>query len=108
MRKRHQKAAVNREIQALPREARIVRRSRTSYLSYIEETPKQYVQLEKVARQATRRAVAAARRQKIAVSYLEDGWVVREKPDGMKQKLFKVQVNALIPKLKAGATFKLS
>lgn len=99
---------VTRAAKASSKLARAMRRSRTSYLSYIEETPKQYVQLEKVARQATRLAVATARKRKITVTYLEDGWVIRENPDGEKQRLVKIDKSSTSPKLNAGATFKLS
>jgi len=82
-----------------------MRKSRTNYLSYIEETPKQLHKLQEVAKAAARAAIRRAKGRQLAVTYLEDGWIVREEHDGTRTRIKKV--NAIPLKVTAGERFHL-
>lgn len=80
-------------------------RSRTSYLSYIEETPKHFNQLQRVARTATIAAIRRAKKKNLSITYLEDGWIIREDAEGKK---FKIKaVTNKFRKVNAGEKFSL-
>jgi hypothetical protein len=82
-----------------------MRKSRTNYLSYIEETPKQLHKLQEVAKAAAKAAIRRAKGKRLAVTYVEDGWIVREEYDGRTIRLKKL--NAIPIKVTAGERFLL-
>ena len=64
-----------------------MRKSRTSYLSYIEETPKHFDMLQRVAKAATIAAIKRAKKKNLSITYLEDNWIIRESADGRKERI---------------------
>jgi hypothetical protein len=81
-------------------------RSRTSYLSYIEETPKHFDKLQRVAKSATFAAIKRAKNSNLSITYLEDGWIVRERANGEKIKV--KHIKSLSKKVNAGEKYSLS
>lgn len=60
-------------------------RSKKTYLSYIEETPKHYPLLKKVVAKGVRESVAASKDQGLYITYREGDRILREYPDGKKE-----------------------
>lgn len=83
-----------------------MRKSRTSYLSYIEETPKHFNKLQRVAKSATLAAIKRAKNRNLTVTYLEDGWIVREAATGKKEKVKRIV--SPLRKVNAGDKYSLS
>lgn len=61
------------------------RKKKTDYLSYIEDTKKHYPKLEKIASDATRKAICAAKAQDLFITYQEGKQIVREHRDGTRE-----------------------
>ena len=58
------------------------KKSKTSRLSYIEETPKHHKKLEEVARASVRESIASAKEAGLYITYARGTEIVREYPDG--------------------------
>ena len=61
------------------------RKKRTEYLSYIEETRKHLTTLQKVASQATRKAIRLAKSKNLFITYQEGNNIIREYKNGGKE-----------------------
>ena len=82
------------------------RKKKTDYLSYIEDTKKHYPKLEKIASDATRRAIGAAKAQDLFITYQEGEQIVREHRDGTREVIG--QVTKPILKVEVGSECTLS
>jgi len=67
------------------------RKKRTEYLSYIEDTPKHHHKLEKLAQEASRKAIEEAKANNIAITYFDGESIICEQPDGSKEVVGKVE-----------------
>lgn len=83
-----------------------MKRSKTKYLSYIEETPKHYGELRTLARNATLKAVTNAKSRNLSVTYLKDGWVISEDAKGNQIRISEVEKSSR--KTRSGVKFQLS
>ena len=61
------------------------RKKRTAYLSYIEETRKHLTALQKVAAEATRKAIRLAKSKNLFITYKDGDKIVREYKNGDKE-----------------------
>ena len=57
-------------------------KSKTSRLSYIEETPKHYRKLEQVAMKGVSKGIATSKKAGLYITYARGRNIVREYPDG--------------------------
>lgn len=64
---------------------------KTKYLSYIEETPKHYSELRDLAKIAASKAITNAKAHNLPVTFVKDGWIVREDPKGHQIKVSKIE-----------------
>ena len=78
------------------------KKSKTEYLSYIEETPKQIVKINKVASTATKNARKRALESGTYVTYLDGDKIMNEYPDG-RVVVVKTLEESSIPVSKDGA-----
>ena len=67
------------------------KKKKTDYLSYIEETKKHYGKLEKLASDATKKAIQDAKAKDLYITYQEGKKVVREYSDGRKEVIGEVE-----------------
>ena len=79
---------------------------KTKYLSYIEENPKHYSELRDLAKIATSKAITNAKAHNLSVTFVKDGWIVREDPKGNQIKVSKSE--KLPRKTRPGVKFQLS
>ncbi|GGM83914.1 hypothetical protein GCM10010967_14670 [Dyadobacter beijingensis] len=82
-----------------------MKQGKTKYLSYIEETPKHYSELRDLAKIAASKAVTSAKAHNLPVTFVEDGWIVREDATGNQIKVSKI--DKLPRKTRPGAKFRL-
>lgn len=71
------------------------RKSKTEYLSYIEETPKHSPIIGKAASTATNNARRRALNNGLYVTYLDGNKIVREYPDGRKETMKTIQEQSI-------------
>jgi len=64
--------------------------SGTKYLWYVEKVRKHLPLLKRLAKEASQSAINNAHSKNIPVAYIEDGWIIKEYPDGTKEKYFKL------------------
>ncbi len=79
---------------------------RKTYLSYIEETPKHYSILKRVAADGVRRSVANSKEKGLYITYREGDAIVREYPDGRKEVIENLENNDI--QVEVGAKHTLS
>jgi hypothetical protein len=65
-------------------------KSKTEYLSYIEETPKHRGKLVKAAKAATSKAIREAKSRELDITYTENGNIIREDASGNKEVIGKI------------------
>ncbi len=84
----------------------IIRKSRASedLLARLEDS--QVGKLQYVALRASKTAVSRARLHQRSITYLKDGWVIRELPNGKKIRIEKIVPNK--KKRTPGARFRLT
>lgn len=80
-------------------------KARTTYLSYIEETPKHFNVLQKVAKEATHAAIQRAKRKNLSITYLKDNWIVSESSTGVITKVKPIRTS--MKKATIGEKFSL-
>ncbi|MEQ8927242.1 MAG: hypothetical protein RLO81_15585 [Fulvivirga sp.] len=78
-------------------------KKRTRYLSYIEETPKHYSKLHKVAKNGVKKSLARAKKSGLYITYLKDGIIVREYPDGQITEVGRVEHESITVEIGTGA-----
>jgi len=66
---------------------------KVKYLSYIEETKKHHALIEKEAKIAVKKAIAAAHKKKVPVTYMEGEQIIQEEANGKKVIIGKVRNN---------------
>ena len=76
------------------------------YLTYIEDTKKHHLLIEKVAKSSTKKAIAASHRKSVPVTFMEGENIVKLSPTGKKTVVGKVKNNRR--KVKVGAKTRIS
>lgn len=82
-----------------------VRKKKSEYLSYIEETSKHIGKLKKVAAKATRDAVTLTQSRDLPITYKKGNIIVREYSNGRKETIGVIQQPSI--KVTKGATIQL-
>ncbi|MCB9232540.1 MAG: hypothetical protein H6581_12795 [Bacteroidia bacterium] len=78
---------------------------KVKYLSYIEDTPKHHHLLQEIAEKAVQKAIRIAKENNISITYLLDGKIVRESPDGQIEVIGEVEEKPR--EVKIGEQFEL-
>jgi hypothetical protein len=69
------------------------------YLSYLEDTKKHHGVIEKVAREAVKKAIANAKEKSVDITYLKGEKIVKESPDGTITEIAQLPNNSRIVKV---------
>lgn len=80
--------------------------TKKKYLTYLEDTRKHHLEIEKVAKSSTKKAIAASHRKSIPVTFIEGESIVKVGPKGKKSIVGTVKNN--IRKVKVGAKTTIS
>lgn len=83
----------------------MTRTSKSKYLTYIEDTPKYHYLLKNIAKKSGKDAVTKSKAQDIAVTFLEEGRIVRKNADGKVRVLKKVDTTQR--KVKVGSKVRI-
>lgn len=83
-----------------------MKHDKTKYLSYIEETPKRYGELSDLAKVAALKAIRNAKAHNLSITFVQDGWIVKEDPTGNRVKVSMIEKRPR--KTRPGVKFQLS
>jgi len=78
---------------------------KSKYLTYIEDTPKYHYLLKNIAKKSGKDAVTKSISQNIAVTFLEDGKIIRKNSDGRVRVLKRVDTTQR--KVKVGTKVRI-
>lgn len=80
--------------------------TKKKYLTYLEDTRKHHLEIEKVAKSSTKKAIAASHRKSVPVTFMEGEKIIKVGPKGRKSVVGTVKNNRR--KVKVGAKSRIS